>query len=56
MFFFTELSRETGEEGATQAAEGAEGDGKAPPADATKSEKKDDAKKGDDKKSQPEKK
>ena len=46
----------TGEEGATQAAEGAEGDGKAPPADATKSEKKDDAKKGDDKKSQPEKK
>ena len=46
----------TGEEGATQATEGAEGDGKAPPADATKSEKKDDAKKGDDKKSQPEKK
>ena len=46
----------TGEEGATQAAEGAEGDGKAPPADATKSEKKDDAKKGDDKKSQTEKK
>ena len=46
----------TGEEGATQAAEGAEGDGKAPPADAAKSEKKDDAKKGDDKKSQPEKK
>ena len=46
----------TGEEGATQAAEGAEGDGKAPPGDATKSEKKDDAKKGDDKKSQPEKK
>ena len=46
----------TGEEGVTQAAEGAEGDGKAPPADATKSEKKDDAKKGDDKKSQPEKK
>ena len=46
----------TGEDGATQAAEGAEGDGKAPPADATKSEKKDDAKKGDDKKSQPEKK
>tara|TARA_B100000676_G_scaffold179570_1_gene176336 strand:+ start:672 stop:1409 length:738 start_codon:yes stop_codon:yes gene_type:complete len=43
----------TGEEGATQAAEG---DGKAPPADAAKSEKKDDAKKGDDKKSQPEKK
>ena len=46
----------TGEEGATQAAEGTEGDGKAPPADAGKSEKKDDAKKGDDKKSQPEKK
>ena len=46
----------TGEEGATQATEGAEGDGKAPPADAAKSEKKDDAKKGDDKKSQPEKK
>ena len=46
----------TGEEGATQAAEGAEGDGKAPPGDATKSEKKDDAKKGDDKKSQTEKK
>ena len=46
----------TGEEGVTQAAEGAEGYGKAPPADATKSEKKDDAKKGDDKKSQPEKK
>ena len=45
----------TGEEGAAQATEGAEGDGKAPPAD-TKSEKKDDAKKGDDKKSQPEKK
>ena len=46
----------TGEEGATQATEGAEGDGKTPPADAAKSEKKDDAKKGDDKKSQPEKK
>ena len=46
----------TGEEGAAQATEGAEGDGKAPPADAAKSEKKDDAKKGDDKKSQPEKK
>ena len=46
----------TGEEGANQATEGAEGDGKAPPADAAKSEKKDDAKKGDDKKSQPEKK
>ena len=46
----------TGEEGATQATEGAEGDGKAPPTDAAKSEKKDDAKKGDDKKSQPEKK
>ena len=46
----------TGEEGATQATEGAEGDGKAPPADTAKSEKKDDAKKGDDKKSQPEKK
>ncbi len=46
----------TGEDGATQATEGAEGDGKAPPADAAKSEKKDDAKKGDDKKSQPEKK
>ena len=46
----------TGEEGATQATEGVEGAGKAPPADAAKSEKKDDAKKGDDKKSQPEKK
>ena len=46
----------TGEEGATQATEGAEGDGKAPSGDAAKSEKKDDAKKGDDKKSQPEKK
>ena len=45
----------TGEEGAAQAAEGAETDGKTPPADAAKSEKKDDAKKGDDKKSQPEK-
>jgi len=43
----------TGEEGA---AEAAEGDGKTPPGDAAKSEKKDDAKKGDDKKSQPEKK
>ena len=51
-----EGSEATGEEGATQATEGAEGDGKAPPADAAKSEKKDDAKKGDDKKSQPEKK
>ena len=46
----------TGEEGATQATEGADGDGKVPPADSAKSEKKDDAKKGDDKKSQPEKK
>ena len=46
----------TGEEGTAQTAEGAEGDGKTPPADAAKSEKKDDAKKGDDKKSQPEKK
>ena len=52
----TEGAEATGEEGATQATEGAEGDGKAPPADAAKSEKKDDAKKGDDKKSQPEKK
>ena len=49
-------SEETGEEGAAQAAEGAETDGKTPPADAAKSEKKDDAKKGDEKKSQPEKK
>ena len=47
----TEGAEATGEEGAA-----AEGDGKAPPADAAKSEKKDDAKKGDDKKSQPEKK
>ena len=46
----------TGEEGATQTTEGADGDGKVPPADSAKSEKKDDAKKGDDKKSQPEKK
>ena len=45
-----------GEEGTTQVAEGAEGDGKTTPADAAKSEKKDDTKKGDDKKSQPEKK
>ena len=52
----TEGAEATGEEGATQATEGVEGDGKAPPADAAKSEKKDDAKKGDDKKSQPEKK
>ena len=43
-----EGSEAPGEEGTTQATEGAEGDGKAPPAD--------DAKKGDDKKSQPEKK
>ena len=49
----TEGAETTGEEGAAQAAEG---DGKTPPADAAKSEKKDDAKKGDDKKSQPEKK
>ena len=47
----TEGAEATGEEGAA-----AEGDGKTPPADAAKSEKKDDAKKGDDKKSQPEKK
>ena len=46
----------TGEEGAAQATEGTEGEGKTPPGDASKSEKKDDAKKGDDKKSQPEKK
>ena len=46
----------TGEEGTTQAAEGAEGDGKASPADSAKSEKKDDGKKVDDKKSQSEKK
>ena len=43
----------TGEEGATQVAEG---DGKTPPADAAKSEKKDETKKGDYKKSQPDKK
>ena len=49
----TEGAEATVEEGAVQAAEG---DGKTPPADAAKSEKKDDAKKGDDKKSQPEKK
>ena len=47
----TEGAEAAGEEGAA-----AEGDGKTPPADAAKSEKKDDAKKGDDKKSQPEKK
>ena len=46
----------TGEEGAAQATEGTEGEGKTPPGDTSKSEKKDDAKKGDDKKSQPEKK
>ena len=46
----------TGEEGAAQATEGAEGEGKTSPTDASKSEKKDDAKKGDDKKSQTEKK
>ena len=46
-----EGSEATGEEGATQATEGAEGDGKAPSADAAKSEKKDDAKKGDEKNS-----
>ncbi len=50
----TEGAEAAGEEGA--AAQAAEGDGKTPPADAAKSEKKDDAKKGDDKKSQPEKK
>ena len=49
-------SESTGEEGSAQAAEGADTDGKTPPADAAKSEKKDDAKKGDDKKSQTEKK
>ena len=47
----TEGSEATGEEGGAQATEGAETDGKTPPADAAKSEKK-----GDDKKSQPEKK
>ena len=52
----TDGSEATGEEGAAQAAEGAETDGKTTPADAAKSEKKDDAKKGDEKKSQPEKK
>ena len=52
----TEGSEATGEEGAAQAAEGTETDGKTPPADAAKSEKKDDAKKGDEKKSQQEKK
>ena len=46
----------TGEEGAAQAADGSEGESKTPPSDASKSEKKDDAKKGDDKKSQTEKK
>ena len=52
----TEGAEAAGEEGTTQASDGAEGDGKTPPADAAKSEKKDDAKKGDEKKSQPEKK
>ena len=52
----TEGAETAGEEGAAQAAEGAEGDGKTAPADTAKSEKKDDAKKGDDKKSQSEKK
>ena len=51
-----EGSEATGEEGTTQASEGAETDGKTPSADAAKSEKKDDTKRGDDKKSQPEKK
>ena len=51
-----EGSEATGEEGAAQTAEGAETDGKTPSADSAKSDKKDDVKKGDDKKSQPEKK
>ena len=52
----TEGAEAAGEEGATQAADSAEGDGKTQPAEAAKSEKKDDGKKGDDKKSQSEKK
>ena len=52
----TEGAEAAGEEGTTQASDGAEGDGKTPPADAAKSEKKDDAKKGDEKKSQTDKK
>tara|TARA_B100000674_G_scaffold484107_1_gene489053 strand:+ start:89 stop:832 length:744 start_codon:yes stop_codon:yes gene_type:complete len=51
----TEGAEGAGEEGA-QAGEATEGDGKTPPADSSKTEKKDDGKKGDDKKSQPEKK
>ncbi len=51
-----EGSEATGEEGAAQTAEGAETEGKTPSADSAKSDKKDDVKKGDDKKSQPEKK
>ena len=45
-----------GEEGATTPTEGADGEGKTPQADAAKSDKKDDVKKVDDKKSQTEKK
>ena len=45
-----------GEEGATTPTEGADGEGKTPQADAAKSDKKDDVKKADDKKSQTEKK
>ena len=52
----TKGAEAAGEEGATQAADSAEGDGKTQPAEAAKSEKKDDGKKGDDKKSQSEKK
>ena len=52
----TEGTEAAGEEGGTQVADSAEGDGKTPPADSAKSEKKDDGKKGDDKKSQSEKK
>ncbi len=52
----TEGADATGEEGATQTTEGTEGESKATTAEGAKSEKKEDAKKGDDKKSQPEKK
>ena len=46
----------TGDDGATTASEGADGESKTPQADAAKSDKKDDVKKADDKKSQTEKK
>ena len=52
----TEGAEAAGEEGATTPTEGADGEGKTPQADAAKSDKKDDVKKADDKKSQTEKK